>query len=145
MKKLLLILGILLGTAQLKAAQVDWNIVPTSTYTILDSGGQQFFSSATIQFVAIQLSSAGAGGGNNFITFYRSTSPSFTQDLSTQVSVNLASTGIQLPFTVPLYDITNTSYTYYQKGGTAGITIFFRCLNLSRGGVCPGLRTSGQK
>ena len=144
MKKLFLILGILLGANQLKASQVDWNIVPTSTYTTLDTGGVVLFSSAQIMLVGFQLSSGSTSGGNNFLTFYRSTSALFTTDLATQVSITIPPSAAPL-VPIPLYEITNASYTYWQKAGTWGGTLFFRCINLSRGGVCPGLQFSGQK
>ena len=149
MKKFLiksLLIGLsIFGLNKSEAAMIS-NDVAYTTYTAVDTGGILMFSSAAIQLIAVNVSSPSNVGG--FVTFYRSTSSVFTLEIGTQTTVNTWFGGptYQMPVSIPMYNITNTSYTYMQKAGVGQVTIFFRCLGeYSRPGLCPGIKFSGQK
>lgn len=108
--------------------------VPASSYTSVESPTPIIFSSMTIRFLGAHVSSAAANG---YLVIYRSTSPTFNPSLSTQTIIPMYSQTQSFP----LYDITNTSYTFIHKVGLGQATLFYRCIeNKSGSGVCPGLK-----
>lgn len=141
--KYLLALVLLFGAYSVKAAPPGQTFSATRTSFTVNALGPTLFSSATIQFIAVNISSS-AGDGR--LTIYRSTGPTFTLDVSSQTVIytggNINQTG---NLSIPLYDLTNTSYTYIQKHGQSEITIFFRCLGQTNVGNCPGLGYTAQK
>ena len=145
MKKLILFLGAFFLISPVKAVVMS-NDVPMSSYSAVDSGGIVMFTSAAIQFIAVNVSSPSLVGG--FVTIYRSTNPLFTLDIVTQTSVNTYFGGpvSQQPVSIPLYNMTNSSYTFIQKSGIGQTTLFYRCPTVgSHGGLCPGISGTGQK
>ena len=142
MKKLVLAVGILLIGASLKAAPPGQTYSMTRTSFSASAQNATLFSSHTIQFIGVLVSSQSLGGR---FAIYRSTESSFTSLISTQVSVPVGFDVNQVGGEFyPLYDMTNTSYTYVQKIGASETTIFFRCVGETGVGVCPGLKWSGQ-
>lgn len=148
MKKVLLAVAAILvmGAPALAFVAEEYNRVALSSYTDAQTfqGGPVMFSSAPITFEAINVASAVP---NSYITIWRSTTPTFTNDLATQTVIN---TGPVTPGAfmqpVPLYNITNTSYTFIQKVGQAQVTIFYRrgpAKTDSGQSTFPGLRGVG--
>jgi len=147
MKKLLAILGLLFLTASVKAATPEeWNYIPMSSWTNVATGGPILFTSATIQFVGVTISSPSAPAGGKII-IYRSTSAAFTLDIATQttISTEFNTFAAESNHFIPLFEMKNTSYTYLNKIGDAEVTYWIRCVGKSEIGVCPGLKGSGQR
>ena len=146
MKKIFLGLGILFLGVKAYAGPIDWNDIPNSSYTDVGSPNAIMFSSCPIMFVGVTISSPTPNGG---IAFFRSTSPTFTSDITTQTFIGSFYNPNQLADTfVPLFNMKNTSYTYITKPGTAKVTIWFKCPKEGNTsiltGPCPGLTFSGQ-
>lgn len=147
MKKLLLgILGLVAFSGVAHAGPEDFNYIPYSSYSDVATPGTVLLTSCPIQIAAIMLSS---GATNGSITLYRSTTPVFTADISTQTVIGTDfltfNTG---PLLLPLggFEIKNESYTYINKQGAAKVTMFIRCFPNKKGqrvGLCPGLPTNG--
>lgn len=146
MKKLFLLLSVLSLPAICHATWNEmWNDVPISSYTDSATPGPILFSSQTIRFTGMTISSAIP---NSYVAFYRSTTPVFTADIATQTLIytgwNPASSNATF---IPLFEMTNASYTFISKVGLAQVTFWFHCTD-KRGnapGFCPGLKASGQR
>lgn len=145
MKRLFLALGVLTLLSGIARAGTpeEWNYIPYSSFSITATPGTVLFTSATIQFVAITISSPAIGSS---ITIFRSTSPTFTADITTQAFINTDYSYMTGSIHLPLYEMKNTSYTYINKVGGAITTIWLRCVppTKSRNGLCPGLSGTGQ-
>lgn len=142
MKTALLALFFVFGASFAKAAPLQQTYVVTRTSFSASAQNPTMFSSHTIQFIGVLVSSPVLDGR---MVIYRSTSSSFTLDVSSQVVINTNLAKVAPNDVVPLHDLTNTSYTYVQKLGAAETTIFFRCVGETNVGVCPGLRWNAQK
>ena len=144
MKKIFLGLGILFLGIKAHAGPIIWNDTPNSSYTDVASGGTIMFSSCPVQFVGVWIDSPTLIVQSQ-IVFYRSTSATFTPDITTQTYVN---TEARDPYFKSLFDMKNTSYTYINKVGGAKVTYWFKCPKEGNTsilmGPCPGLSASGQ-
>src|SRR5437868_184923 len=140
MKKLLFaFVSLLLFCRNSHALIEEWNYLPNSSFTDVATPGPIMFTSATIQFVSIIISSTAP---NSYLAFYRSTSSAFTANLDTQVLINTDyQTYSNGPTYVPLEDIRNSSFTYFSKVGTARVMMLIRCIRtkLDAPGICPSL------
>lgn len=151
MKRLILI-ALILMTGKVYAGLPEWDYPPSSSYTAGATPGPIIFSSVPYRFLAIVVSSQATGSS---VAFFRSTSATFLPTLATQtlVSTELSLNGPPVLY-VPLYGMTNTSFTYINKIGEGKITIIGQCI----GGVtrtsgnlqdtakqCPGLNANGTK
>lgn len=146
-KIFLFIAAILLGNTLVHARMPqELQYVPYSSYTDVSTNGNMMFSSATIQFDAITISSPSP---NSSITIYRSTSPTWTPDISTEVFINTDYVGSH-PTSIDLYGFKNSSYTHINKVGNAKLIFWVQCpqpilkLNEFPWGFCPGLPWNGQ-
>ena len=139
MKKLLLTaLFSIVGSTAYSASFAE---VPVTSFTDVATNGAMMFSSAPIRFIAVTISTP---SDNGYIAFFRSTSPVFTANITTQTKINTNfAPGNSYPQTVPLYDMYNDSYTYFSKFGNAEVTLWFKCTGSTNLGVCPGLKRSG--
>lgn len=143
MKKVFLALGILIG-ASLAHANDKYSNVRVS-YSFTTQTPAVLFSSTTIEFVAVHVSSQVLDGR---LVIFRSTTSVYTHDVASMVIVNTSYVvpgGINPNQVVPLYDMRNSSYTHIQKVGAAETSIFFRCIGETGVGNCPGIPYSGQK
>lgn len=113
-----------------------------SSYTIGATGGAILFTSATINFIGITISSSAP---NSYVAFYKSTSAVFTADISTLTSLatdyqsqNNNSSLVPIPW------MANSSYTYINKVGGAILTYWFKCYPSVKGnlGLCGGNNSS---
>lgn len=142
MKKIILALAVLF-TGALAFAESPWAYPPRSVFFNTASGGPVLFSSASISFIGVTISSPTAAGK---IIIYRSTSATFTLDIQTQTIINTQFTdnsgGVNQ--VIPLYNMTNTSYTYINRTSAAEGTLWFRCVGQDTIGVCPGLNGLGK-
>lgn len=151
MKKLFLSLLAILALSKIAGAVStpdEWNYIPYSSYTDVATTGNMMFSSAPIQFVGITVSSPALG---SFLAIYRSTTPVWTPDISTQAFISTDYVGLNGgPQFIDLFDMKNTSYTHINKSGNAKIIIWIHCpkpnlkSNEIYAGFCPGLPFSGQ-
>lgn len=150
MKKLLfLIVGILaLGTRVHAMDPEELMYVPYSSYSDVSTNGNMMFSSASVQFVGITISSPAP---SSFLAIYRSTSASWTPDISTQVFIWTDYAGNNGgPQYVDLFGMRNDSYTHINKAGGAKVILWIQCPrprlknNERPWGFCPGLATNGQ-
>jgi len=141
MKKIIFALSFLMGGVLHASGLPEWNYIPRSSYTEVASGGAVLFSSGPIQFVAITVSSASA---NSYVAIFRSTSATFTADITTQIAIATDAQSIMTTNYIPLYDMLNTSYTYINKVGPSKLIYWIRCPNNNNVGACPGLKSSGQ-
>lgn len=145
-KKLFFSILILAFAKSAFASTEDWNNIPISSYTDAASGGAVLFTSQTVQFVGITVSSPSP---NAVLAIFRSTSSIFTPDVATQTLVNMDYQAVNTnPNFVPMFEMRNASYTYINKVGAGKITIWFRCPNNLKPGVlglCPGMNYSGQR
>lgn len=125
----------------------DYGAKIQSSYSDVANLVPVMIASAPISLVAIMVSSPAAGGN---ITIYRSTSATFTTDITTMVTVNcdynIASLGVM---DIPFFDIESSSYTYMIKNGACKTTVLFRwiapeLMDEGRAKVF-GLKQSGQK
>lgn len=150
MKKLLLAaLGLfaISGLAHAMAPE-ELQYVPFSSFTDVSTNGNMLFSSAPIAFVGITVSSPAVGSS---ITIYRSTSPTWTPDISTQAMIVTDYVNLNGgPQFVDLFGMTNTSYTHINKAGTAKLIFWINCPRekVKNGqpywGFCPGLPVNAQ-
>jgi hypothetical protein len=140
MKKLLLIASLLFSVNSVHATYgTVTNYEQTfTTYTEASAAGPVMFSSAPIRFLAVSPSTASPNG---YLAIFRSTSPTFTADIATQTLIPLYGNP-EVPRM--LFDMTNTSYTFINKVGVGGITIWLNCVGRTDVGLCPGLPYSGQ-
>lgn len=147
MKKLFLSLIALFvcGVAHATMAE-EFNYVPFSSYTDAATAGPVLFTSASVQFVGVTISSP-SDGGIGYIAFYRSTSAAFTANLATQTLINTSFLQTGGPVYIPLFEMKNDSYTYFSKVGLADVTIWLRYPAMKKGrvGTYPGLPTSGMR
>lgn len=152
MKKILLsIFGFFACTSISHAIMAEeFNYVPYSSFTDAATAGPILFTSATIKFVGITVSSPAPNG---YIALFRSTSPTFLSDQATQTVVGMDHSPSGPDVFIPLFLTTNSSYTYISKSGTGQATIWFFCRPNSKSGqsnvpvqgLCPGLPISGQR
>lgn len=126
----------------------DFNYPPISSYTDTSTGGTVLFTSAAIVWDGVTIGSPAAG---SFLAIYRSTSPQWDNNLSTETFVSLDYVGLNGgPTFLDFLDMKNTSYTYINKNGGAKITMWFRCphqnlkSNEPYSGLCPGLGPNGR-
>lgn len=145
MKKLLFAFGLLFVSSLAKAdSPSEWNYIPITSYTEVATPGPVMFTSATIQFVGVSISSPAPGSS---LVIFRSTSAVWTSDISTQTSFSTSYLDLNnAPSFIPLFEMKNTSYTYINKIGTAKITLWFRCPKRrdTEPGLCPGLGYFGK-
>lgn len=145
MKKLFLSLFAFLALAgYVKAGTEDWNNVAITSYTEASTVGPVLFTSATIQWVAVTISSPAP---NSYLAIYRSTSASFTADITTQALISTGASDLtgDGAMTIPLYEMRNTSFTYWNKSGNAKLILWYRYPPMPKGraGNNPGLSGSG--
>lgn len=135
------------------ASKYDEGVTYTS-HTAAATAGTILFTSATVRFIGVTVSSSAE---NSRIAFFRSTRSILTPDIASQTVVN---TGFNTQNTgnnfSPLWDMENSSFTLINKLGTAEVTYFFKCIEYDgndsipnkRGvskGLCPGLPWSGRR
>lgn len=151
MKKLfLLLIALFFGASAAHALMPEeLTYAPISSYTDANTNGNMLFTSATIHIIGVTISSPGTG--NSSLTFYRSTSPAWTPDVSTQAFIWTDYAGNNGgPQYVDMFGMKNASYTHINKNGNAKLIIWVQCPKPSlRGnevgwGFCPGLSYSGQ-
>ncbi len=126
---------------------VDWNYIPSSSYTEVGTSGPIFFSSGTIQIIGVTISSPAS---NSWIAFFRSTTPVLTTDIATQTLISTDYLGSNNSATfIPMFEMQNDSYTYLSHFGNSKLTIWLRCPRKASAiagyGTCPGLKSSGQR
>lgn len=147
MRKLFLLLIAGLSASYVHAIAVEeFNYIPLSSYTEATTAGPVLFASAPLQLIGVSVSSPVP---NSYVTFWRSTSPAFTTDITTQTVIytgwNAGSSG---PAFMPMFEVKNASYTYFQKVGAAQVTIWFRGTRkgMSEPGIAtfPGLGPNGK-
>lgn len=150
MKKLFLFFA-LLGVAAKAYALTPEELVyvPFSSYTDVSTNGNMLFSSAPIDIIGLTISSPAP---NSSLTIYRSTTPIWKSDLSTQAFVwtDYAGNNGGPQYLDFMGGIKNSSYTYINKAGNAKLIIWVQCLkenlkgNEPYWGFCPGLSWSGE-
>lgn len=150
MKKIFAVLAVLfLGLVKLHADSGDFGARPISSFTAVATLGPVMFSSGTIEFIGIVVSSPSsvAGGNDNpGVIVYRSTTSSFTNDIATQTRVDTAYTLLNAGgIFIPMFDLTNDSYTYVQITGNAKITTYFKCPDPMRCFPNYGLQSNGSQ
>lgn len=140
MKKLILIAALLLGgiASKVQAGPASWEYTHSS-FTNVATAGPIMFTSHTIQWVGVGISSGVPG---SFVSFFRSTGPTFTPDLSTMTIIRTETSPLvaHMEF-VELPEIRNSSYTFINKVGTAELTYFYKCIGVSDIGRCPGINS----
>src|SRR3990167_6297539 len=146
MKKLMLLLfTVVAGLAPFVHASDESveGYVTISSWSVSDSRGPVMFSSGTIQFVGVTIYSPAVAG---YISFYRSTSSVFTNDIATQtmIACNWSSVNTN-PVFIPLFYMSNSSFTYVQRNQACNATIWFKWPDLSSNPVKVGLPWNGQK
>lgn len=150
MKKLLfLTLGLLFSYVPAHAlTPEELQYVPYSSFTDANTNGNMMFSSAPVAFIGVTISSPAP---NSSFTIYRSTSPTWTPDVSTQVFVWTDYAGNNGgPQFVDMFGMKNASYTHINKAGNAKLIIWIQCPkenlkgNEPYWGFCPGLPFTGQ-
>ena len=149
MKKLFVAIALAFIPALSHAGIEADNYIPISSYSDVATPDVVMFTSASVKFIGVQISSPAANG---YLVFYRSTTSVFTANLATQTLILTD----YLPYNqgsvfVPLFEMENTSYTFMSKVGAARLTIWMRCKdsqyapNSKYKGFCPGLGTSGMR
>ncbi len=125
----------ILGFLMLFVASTAHATLKFSSFTAADTGGTILFSSQSLRITGITVGIEAAGN----LTIYRSTSPNFTTDITSQTAIN---TGDR-PYHFPV-DFYNSSYTYINKEGAAAINISGECVGRAESGFCPELHKDGK-
>lgn len=145
MKKLFLfLLGFAALAVPVHADPTDWNYIPRSSYTEASNAGIVLFSSRSIQWVSVIISSPAP---NSYLAIWRSSSPTMTPEISTSVLLATDYAGVNTgPTQVSLFEMKSASYTYIQKVGAAKIIMWFRCVGRKETdlGICPGIGDTGR-
>lgn len=144
MRKILFTLALFFGLCGVSFAGLSEDNYPVkSSYTEVATPGPVMFSTGPTKFEAILISSPAP---NSHFAIFRSTIPWLISNLATQTLVSTSYTNAnQAPVVIPLFGITNTSYTFISKVGTAKVTLFFRLIGGTANVTPPGLTASGQE
>lgn len=128
MKKLFSLLALALLLPLAKARADDYGARIISSHSDVATGASQagtpvILASGTIQLIGVTISSPAPNG---MIVIYRSTSPTFASNIATQTRVDCNYQSVNTnPAFVPMFNMENDSYTYIQKIGACGATVWF--------------------
>lgn len=132
MKKFLILFGfaLLISSTKAHADGFDFGGKVVSSFSDVATVGPVMLASGTIRFIACEISS---GASNGSITIYRSTSPNFTPDISTQTRMSCAFQVTNTnPNPIDLYGMENDSYTFVQRVGNCEAVLWFTFPDYSR-------------
>lgn len=125
------------------AGMAEDNYLTKSSYTEAETPGPVMFSTGPTRFEAIVISSPAP---NSHFVIFRSTIPWMISNLATQTLVSTSYSNFnQAPVAIPLFGITNSSYTFISKVGTAKVTLFFRLVGGNNNVTPPGLNVFGEQ